>query len=158
MDTTARIIDLLGQTPVFLRHLLQQIPADRRDLRRAPGLWSVKEWLCHLIDAQDILMSRFTQFETEDDPLIAGYEPPPQSDTRYRDRDFEEAVARFTSIRADSVERLKSYDDEYWSRRGRHESYSPYSTKILLGHMLNVDYAHLFSMERIGLGTAESLE
>lgn len=92
MNTTPTLIKLLSQTPVVLQHLPAQIPADRHDTRRVESQWGVNEWLCHLIDAQDVLMGRFTQFETEKDPLIADYGPPPQSDTRYRDRDFAAAV------------------------------------------------------------------
>lgn len=156
MNTSQTFIDLLSRTPTVLQHLLSQIPADRREARRLEGQWSVKEWLCHLIDAQNILIDRFSRFEMEDDPLIADYEPPAQSDNRYRNRDFNEAVSQFVDLRADTVCRLESYDGTYWAKCGRHESYSPYGTMILLGHMLNVDYAHLFSMEMIGLAVAKS--
>lgn len=152
MNTMSTLIGLLSQTPAVLQHLLVQIPADRHDTRRVESQWSVKEWLCHLIDAQDVLMGRFTQFETEEDPLIADYEPPPQSDTRYRDRDFAAAVVQFGNLRASTIRRLQGYDEAYWTRCGRHESFSPYGTRILLTHMLNVDYAHMIGIEKIGLG------
>lgn len=148
------LIEIMSHTPTVLESLIDQIPSDRRDTRQIEGQWSVKEWLCHLIDAQDILMHRFKQFETEDDPLIADYEPPPQTDTRYLGRDFNESLVEFAQVGENTVKQLQSYDAAYWKRTGRHESFSPYGTKILLGHTLNVDYAHLFSMERIGLGMA----
>jgi len=100
-------------------------------------------------------LTRFSQFETEDDPLIADYEPPPQSDNRYRDRDFAAAVVQFAELRAGTIRRLESYDEAFWNRRGRHASFSPYSTKILLGHMLNVDHAHIFGIENTGLAKPE---
>ncbi len=113
----------------------------------------MKEWICHLIDAQPVLIGRFEQFERYDDPLIADYEPPPPSDTRYRDRDFGEAMSAFAKIRAETVNQLQGYDASFWARSGRHESYSPYGTRILLSHMLNVDYAHLFGIESAGLSS-----
>jgi uncharacterized damage-inducible protein DinB len=156
MSTVPTLIELLSQTPIALQHLLTQIPPDRHNVRRVETQWSVKEWLCHLIDAQDVLMARFTQFETTDDPLVADYEPPPESDTRYSDREFAAAVAEFADVRAASIDKLRNYDEAFWTKGGRHQSFSPYSTQTLLGHMLNVDYAHLFSIEQIGLGSVDS--
>jgi len=153
MPGTSTVIETLSRTPAVLQHLLAEIPADRHDGRRFEGQWGVKEWLCHLVDAQDVLLGRFRQFETEDDPLIADYEMPPPSDIRYRDHDFSTALTRFADVRARTVTQLRAYDDAFWGRRGRHESFSPYGTRILLMHMLNVDYAHLFGIENAGLGT-----
>ncbi len=143
---------MLSQTPAVLEHLLSEIPADRRDVRRVEGQWGVKEWLCHLVDAQDVLMARFRQFENETNPLIADYEPPPPSDSRYRGRDLDSAISRFAEVRSASIQTLQRYDNAFWNLSGRHESFSPYGTRILLSHMLNVDYAHLLGMEKAGLG------
>ena len=156
INSPSTLIQVLSQTPAVLRHLLSEIPADRRDARRCEGQWSVKEWLCHLVDAQDVLMARFSQFDTEANPLIVDYQPPPQSDTRYQDRDFESAVVQFTNVRRASIRALQGYPEAFWNLSGRHESFSPYGTRILLSHMLNVDYAHLFAFEKLGLGTAAS--
>lgn len=49
------------------------------------------------------------------------------------------------------ISQLKSYDNSYWDKEGRHDAFAPYSTKILLTHAINVDYAHLFSIEQLGL-------
>jgi hypothetical protein len=95
---------------MVLRHLLVQVPTDRYDVRRFGGEWGVKEWVCHLVDAQQILLGRFEQFEKDADPLISDYQPPPQTDERYRDRDLSAAVADFTMLRAHSIVRLRGYD------------------------------------------------
>ena len=158
MSTTETLIEILSQTPTVLHHIIAEIPTDRLNTRRFKKHWSVTEWLCHLIDAQDVLINRFKQFEVEIDPLIADYEPPPQSDTRYHDRDFTNAMNQFTALRAKTISWLRTFDEAYWDRCGRHASFSPYGTRILLGHMVNVDYAHLFSIEKIGFGTVESFE
>jgi len=151
MTPPVTLIDILARTPDVIGHLLAEIPPDRHEARRVEGQWCVTEWICHLLDAQEVLVGRFRQFETEENPLIADYELPPQSDSRYLERSLADALARFAAHRAASVARLRGYDEEFWNRRGRHESFSPYGTRILLGHMLNVDYAHLFAIENAGL-------
>ena len=157
MNATRVLIELLRQTPIVLEHLLAQIPGDRYDCRRSENAWGVNEWLGHLVDAQHVLIGRFAQFESEEDPLIGDYEPPPQSDDRYRGRRCATAVSEFADLRSDTIRQLASYSEAYWDKRGRHDSFSPYGTRILLGHMLNVDHAHLFSIESAGLAKVESL-
>ena len=154
MSGPSVLIQVLDQTPAVMRHLLSQIPAERQGVRRVENQWCAKEWLGHLVDAQDVLMARFGQFESGPDPLIADYQPPTQSDTRYLDLDLDAAVARFAGVRSASIRKLQGYDDTFWDLLGRHESFSPYGTRILLNHMLNVDYAHLFGIENAGLTIA----
>jgi hypothetical protein len=150
------LIDVLGRTPAVLAFALDQVPADRYDRRRFEDRWSVTECVAHLVAAQQVLIDRFVRFEREDDPRIADYEPPPPSDPRYRGEDLDDLQARFAEIRARTVTRLEGYDEGYWLRTGRHESFDPYGTKILLGHALHVDYAHLLQIERAGLAIVDS--
>ena len=49
------------------------------------------------------------------------------------------------------VATLRAFPDAYWQRTGRHTGFTPYSARILLTHALKVDYAHLFSIEQLGL-------
>jgi hypothetical protein len=150
------LIDVLRRTPEVLALLLDPIPADRLHRRRFDDRWSVTECVGHLLDAQRILIDRFLRFEREDDPEIEDYEPPPPSDPRYRGLDIVDLQSRFAETRARTVERLEGYDADFWSRTGRHASFAPYGTRILLGHMLNVDYAHLLEIERTGLTIRDS--
>ena len=50
---------------------------------------------------------------------------------------------------------LNGFDKSYWKREGSHDVFSPYNTKILLTHALNVDFAHIFSIEQLGLTKPE---
>jgi len=150
MNTANEIISLLSQTPNSLNFLLQQIPAEKLDLRPNGNTWSAKEWLCHLVDAQDVLMDRFIQFEKEKNPQIKNYEPP--TDNRYKNGDLNNAVKQYQSKRAEMIRKLSAKTDEFWELSAEHESYTPYSSKVLLIHCLNVDYAHLFQIEQIALG------
>jgi hypothetical protein len=94
-------------------------------------------------------MSRFRQFETEEDPLVESHEP--DSADLFKGMDMAKALLDFPKVREDMVAHLRSYEEDYWELSGRHEAFSPYNTRILLMHTLNVDYAHLFSIEQLGL-------
>lgn len=150
------IIDSLERTPVILKSLLDQIPKDLFRVRRIENKWSIHEQVCHLADAQNILMERFKKFEMEENPLIKSYTPPAnRSSTYYLDMNMRVEVDRFPQVRAEMIEMLRGFDLSYWSRKGMHEVFTPYNTRLLLTHTLNVDYAHMFSIEQLGLTKPE---
>lgn len=152
------VIDCLERTPVILVNLLNQIPEDLYKARRVAKKWCIHEQVCHLVHAQEILMGRFRQFEVEEDPLIRSYSGPLQApEDQYLKMNMNVELEKFPMLRAEMVKVLRNFDKNYWQRNGRHEFFSPYNTRILLTHSLNVDYAHMFSIEQLGL-TKSGLE
>lgn len=150
------ILDCLERTPVILNNLLDQIPEKLYKVRRIESKWSIHEQICHLIDAQHILIGRFKQFESEENPLIKAYNPPATgSSTHYSELNMKTELVKFPAIRAEMISMLRGFDNSYWERKGRHDMYSPYNTRILLTHTLNLDYAHIFSIEQLGLTKPE---
>ncbi|UCH66195.1 MAG: DinB family protein [Ignavibacterium sp.] len=150
------IIDCLEKTPAILNNLLNQIPKELFKIRRIKNKWCIHEQVCHLVDAQSILMERFKKFETEENPLIKSYNPPVRrSEDHYFKMNMNDELNKFPNLRKEMVEMLGAFDVSYWNRKGRHEIFSPYNTQILLTHSLNVDYAHLFSIEQLGLTKSE---
>jgi hypothetical protein len=146
------IIDQLEKTPMVLQSLLGHIPRYRHRQRRLAGKWSLHEQVCHLVDAQDILIGRFKQFEREVNPHISAHDPVGHQDENYYlDMDLDAALARFPRIRSDMVEMLRSYPKAYWTYEGSHDAFEPYNTQLLLNHCLAADYAHIFSIEQLGL-------
>ncbi len=146
------ILNSLATTPQILSELVSTIHPDKFKLQRIPGKWSLHEQICHLVDAQQILIDRFKIFEKETHPHIQNYDPPsPDAFDKYLNMDMEVEMNRFPRIRREMIDMLKSYPDTYWSKTGTHENFEPYGTRILLIHCLNVDYAHLFSIEQLGL-------
>ena len=156
MKEVTYIIDCLERTPTILLNLLNQIPENLYKIRRIENKWSIHEQVCHLVEAQNILMGRFKQFEAEENPLIKGYEPPEdRSSTYYLELNMKTELDKFPALRTEMVNMLKGFDKSYWNRKGMHDIFAPYNTKILLTHALNVDYAHLFSIEQLGLTKTE---
>jgi hypothetical protein len=138
--------------------LIDQIPEDLFTIRRIEDKWSIHEQVCHLVEAQEILEGRFRLFEESESPFIASYSPPEDRGADYyMTLNMEEELAKFPVIREDLLRMLRGYDSAYWEKQGGHEVFTPYNTKLLLIHTLNVDYAHLFSIEQLGL-TKRGLE
>ncbi len=152
METINMIQNSLAATPKILTNLLSSIPSEKYKLQRISGKWSLHEQVCHLVDAQQILIERFKIFENEEHPHIKNYDPhSADAVDKYLKMDMNAALDSFPTIRNEMIEMLKSYPDSYWNKTGTHENFEPYGTRILLIHCLNVDYAHLFSIEQLGL-------
>ena len=158
MQDPKPLLDCLENTPFVLKTLLDQIPQHRYKIGRVPGKWSIHEQVCHLVDAQNVLWDRFQKFADEENPLIVSYDPlAGKQDGHYLNLDMEEELENFSSKRKELLKMLRRFAPSYWNLAGRHEGFSPYSTRALLVHALNVDYAHLFSIEQLGL-TKEGME
>lgn len=96
MKEVSYCIECLERTPVILNHLLSQIPESRYTEKRVATKWCIHEQVCHLVDAQKILIERFKQFEREKNPLMKSYHPPTgQYSTHYFDKDMKTELARF---------------------------------------------------------------
>lgn len=156
MREATTIIDCLSKTPDILEFLLSQIPSDLYRVRRLEGKWCIHEQVCHLAEAQSILIERFEQFEAEINPMIRNYIPPvDQPASHYLDMDMDVALKDFCQTREQTISMLRNVSAGYWQRQGRHEGFTPYNAMLLLTHSLNVDYAHLFSIEQLGLTRME---
>jgi len=150
------VLDCLEKTPAILKLLLSQIPEEFIRIRRIKDKWSIHEQVCHLPEAQEILIKRFKQFKNEQNPLIETYNPPAdRPETYYLELNLNSELERFTRLRSEMLEMLRSFPETYWDLKGRHTAFTPYNTKLLLTHSLNVDYIHLFSIEQLGLTKPE---
>lgn len=156
MHDVETIINCLAQTPSILSGLIERTPKKHITERRVEGKWSIHEQVCHLVDAQKILSDRFKRFEIERNPWIKAHNPDgDQPEDYYAQMNMEEQLQMFPAIRKKLVDLLKGYDEEYWSLQGKHDAFEPYSTRILLMHSINVDYAHMWSIEQLGLTKPE---
>jgi hypothetical protein len=121
--------------------LLRSIPEEHGSFRYAPGKWSVKELLGHLIDSERIFSYRALRFARDDQTPLPGYE----QDDYVRGGAFDsvpldELAQEFASARQATVYLFKHLDGEAWTRRGLAND-SPVSVRalayIIAGHELH---------------------
>ena len=80
--------------------LIRSIPEDKGDFRYAPGKWSIKELLCHMLDTERILAYRALRFARNDGTPLAGFE---ENDYAPEANANERKIAKI----ADQMERLR---------------------------------------------------
>ena len=109
---------LKKQLPETVR-LLSACAEDKGDLRYAPGKWSVKEVLGHVIDSERGFAYRALRIARNDKTAIEGFE----QDDYVRDGPFNhcrlsDLGEEFGYVRGATVCLLRSLDQEAWMRRG----------------------------------------
>ena len=113
------VVTVLGNQIEETMSLLRSVPEERGGFRYAPGKWSVKELVGHLIDSERIFSYRALCFARDDKTALPGYE----QDDYIRGGSFDavplaELAAEFASVRRATVFLFKHLDDEAWARRG----------------------------------------
>lgn len=114
--TREQILTVLTSTPGRLAEVAVGIPAERLRTRPAEGEWSANEVLAHLRSCGDVWAASIEQLVAEDEPTIRAVNPTTWIEsTDYASWAFAEALAAFTTQRADLLKVLAAAD---WSRAG----------------------------------------
>jgi hypothetical protein len=113
------VVAVLGSQIEETLALLRCVPEERGGFRYAPGKWSIKELVGHLIDSERIFSCRALRFARADRTPVPGYE----QDDYVRSGSFDavpldELAAEFATLRQATVFLFKHLDEDAWARRG----------------------------------------
>jgi hypothetical protein len=127
-------------TNTFIR-FIESIPADKYDYSYAPGKWSVKELLQHVIDAERVFAYRALRFARKDSTPLPGFDENLFAQNAKADqRDWNELVNEFKAVRKSSECLFKSFDAEQLEAGGISNNNPIYVLAIgyiLVGHSLH---------------------
>jgi uncharacterized damage-inducible protein DinB len=102
-----------------MKQLLEPLTDAQADFRYAPGKWSIKETLGHVIDAERIFAVRILRIARGDQTPIPGFE---QDDyvrvSNAASRKLADLLEEFSAVRRASIALTCSLDDASWLRRG----------------------------------------
>jgi hypothetical protein len=114
-DVVGTLASQLPKTVALLSSLSEQ----DGDLRYAPGKWSLKEALGHVIDTERIMAYRALRIARGDNTPLAGFEQDdyvrngPHSTIRLSD-----LVEEFKRVRAATIALFRNLREEDWKRQG----------------------------------------
>jgi uncharacterized damage-inducible protein DinB len=162
---TIMYIDLLPNDGRILLHLqsnlesaikfIRSLPKDKLITRHAPGEWTIKEILVHIIDDERIYCYRALRYARNDKTELPGFyqdEYIPYS--RANDRDVEEIIEEFTSVRKATITFFNSLDDEALNRRGI-RSGNVMSVRAAAYHIAGHELHHINSIQENYLANAD---
>jgi uncharacterized damage-inducible protein DinB len=99
--------------------LVHSIPDKKIDFRYAEGKWSIRELLCHMIDAERIFSYRALRFARNDKTELPGWEEndyAPQANAG--ERSLKSIADDMQHLRASTIDLFESFTEEMLNRKG----------------------------------------
>ena len=139
--TGSDIVDSLAHQAVSTEAYLKALPPSKSDFRYAPGKWTIKEVVAHVIDSERVFAYRALSFARGDAAHLPGYE---QEDwmkaLSLEDVALESLIDEYKDVRGATVHLFGHLSPEAWKRRGTANE-NPVSVRalayIIAGHELH---------------------
>jgi hypothetical protein len=118
---------------------LYSIPAEKENYAYAPGKWTIKELVGHVIDTERIMTYRLTCFARNDSTELPGFEENSYvANAHFNDRRLDSFAKEFKSLRSANLFLFRSLNGEELDRKGIANG-NPVSVRALLfviaGHL-----------------------
>ena len=113
------ILDTLEEQTSETLDMLEAIPEDRQLFSYAPGKWTIKEVVGHIIDCERVFSYRLLRIARNDQTPLPGFE---QDDfvaaADSNSRDWEDLLEEYESVRMSTLSLVRQIQPEWWSRMG----------------------------------------
>ena len=135
------VFAVLRQQAETLPELIRHIPAGKGDYAYAPGKWTIKEVLGHLIDTERIMTYRALRFARNDAQNLPGFEENEYvAESHYHERTLQSLAEEFAALRKANLFLFESLNGEELLRKGMAND-NPVSVRALLfimaGHIIH---------------------
>lgn len=101
------------------QELVHAIPLTKSDHRYADNKWSVREVLCHLMDAERVFAYRALRFARNDKTPLAGFEENDYAPlANASGRDLKKLALEMSNLRASTLDLFGSFTEEMLIRKG----------------------------------------
>ena len=147
-------LEIMRQTPSRIREIVASAKSGQLDYRPAPGKWSIREQLAHLVDSETVIATRIRWAAAEPGTGVVAYDQDKWAKTsRYAEVPVETSVAVFSAVRAATLAFIDRLTPE--ERANAHTLHSERGKETLdrilemtAGHDIN----HLETMAKLAAG------
>jgi uncharacterized damage-inducible protein DinB len=158
MKDKSDLLDGLRRSGNILAEFVKTIPADKMNLRRGEGFWTIAEHVCHLAQVQPMLLERLQRFIAEDRPEFVPYIPGQgEAEELPQLMEISAALESFGEYRNKQIALIETAEESDWQKRAVHPEYELYTMQILVRHILMHDHWHMYRMEELWLTRDEHL-
>jgi len=99
--------------------LVHSVPEAKKDFRYADGKWSIREVLCHMLDAERIFCYRALRFARNDRTPLSGFDEKEYAhELNATARTLRQIADEMQHLRASSVDLFESFSEEMMKRKG----------------------------------------
>jgi len=100
--------------------LVRSIPESKGEFRYQPEKWSIKELLCHMVDAERIFAYRALRFSRNDKTPLSGFEEKDYApEANAHNRTIQTIANEMEHVRLTSIDLYTSFSTEMLSRTGK---------------------------------------
>jgi uncharacterized damage-inducible protein DinB len=148
-------LDVLHGTPTVARSVVEGLSRQQLSLPEAPGKWSVRQVLRHLVDSEIVWSWRLRLVLAHDRPALTGYDQDAWAERlHYADADPEESLQEFAVLRRGNLRLLESAGPQELKRVGVHTERGEESVEHMVRLYAGHDVLHLRQLERIRAAVA----
>ena len=113
------VMEELHQQITSFPEFITSIPDELGTFSYAEGKWSIKEVLCHILDAERIMTYRALRFSRNDMTALAPFEQDEfVANSRHNERKFEDIKEEFVYLRKSNLSLFHSFDETELNRKG----------------------------------------
>ena len=113
------VVAVLEQQLQSALSLLREIDDRTAEFRYAPGKWTVKELIGHVIDTERVFAYRALAFARNDRTALPGFDENSWAENaNYSSLPFADILLEFETVRRSTVLLFRQMDDSAWTRRG----------------------------------------
>lgn len=117
--TESDILAAMGQQIRKTQALLQGLSEEKGDYRYAPGKWSVKELVGHVLDCERIFAYRALRFARNDRTPLPGFEQDDYvANASFDLYSLQDLAAEFEQVRQTNISFFRHLQDTAWLRPG----------------------------------------
>ncbi len=114
------IVETLKRQMADTLSLLAGMSEEQAGHRYAPGKWSVKQLVGHIVDGERIFAYRALRFARNDKTPLAGFEQDDYvANGGFDRRQMADITREYEQVRRASIELFESLDMEAWQRQGK---------------------------------------
>jgi len=113
------VLDAMRESIKTTLEIVRKLPESKGEFRYEPGKWSIKELLCHMMDAERIFAYRALRFSRNDKTPLPGFEEndyAPQANAH--SRSLAEIANEMERLRQVNIDLFKSFTPEMLQRIG----------------------------------------
>ena len=142
-----RVLDHLQVNSQKTAAFIRSFPEEKLTYRFAPGEWTIKEIMVHIIDDERIFAYRALRFARNDQNELPGFDQDEYvTYSRANEREIEDILAEFETVRAATITLFNSFDDEALPRVGI-GSGNVMSVRAAAYHLAGHELHHVASIE-----------
>ncbi len=118
-SVTEPIMDELAQQLQAFPEFVRSIPQHLGSYSYAEGKWTIKETLCHILDAERIMAYRALRFARNDMTALASFEQDEfVAYARHNERSFESIIEEFVALRQANILLFDTFNESELNRKG----------------------------------------